>query len=176
MRWFYISVAIPKMLYAADLFLIPGSEVRKGTKGFISKLARIQRQVTLHITRALRSTPTDAIDACPDIMPFHILVEKLTHRATTRLATLPNCHPLAKHTVRVANRYVKQHRAPLHKILHTFKIHPNKFESIRPGQKRNTPTLFTTSIPATKEEAITEAAADRSEVWVFSDRSGQGEK
>ena len=41
MRWFYISVAIPKMLYTADLFLIPGSEVGKGTKGFISKLVRI---------------------------------------------------------------------------------------------------------------------------------------
>ena len=52
MRQFYISVAIPKMLYAADLFLIPGSEVRKGTKGFISKLVRIQRQVMLHITGA----------------------------------------------------------------------------------------------------------------------------
>jgi len=50
MRQFYISVAIPKMLYAADLFLIPGSEVGKGTKGFISKLVRIQRQATLHIT------------------------------------------------------------------------------------------------------------------------------
>src|SRR5882724_8825971 len=52
LRQFYISVAIPKMLYAADLFLIPGSEVGKGTKGFISKLVRIQRQVMLHITGA----------------------------------------------------------------------------------------------------------------------------
>src|SRR5882724_10438583 len=176
MRQFYISVAIPKMLYAADLFLIPGSEVGKGTKGFISKLVKIQRQATLHITGALRSTPTEVIDACTDIMPFHILVEKLTHRATTRLAMLPNCHPLVKHTVCVANRYVKQHRVPLHEILHTFKIHPNKFELIRPGQKRNAPASFATSIPATKEEAITEATVDRSEVWVFSDRLGQGGK
>jgi len=107
-------------------------------------------------------------------MPFHILVEKLTHRATTRLATLPNYHPLVKHTVCMANRYVKQHRVPLHKILHAFKIHPNNFESIRPGWKRNSPASFATSIPATKEEAITEAAVDRSEVLVFSDGSGQG--
>jgi len=176
MRWFYISVAIPKMLYTADLFLIPGSEVRKGTKGFISKLARIQRQAMLHITGALRLTLMDAIDACTDVMPFNILVEKLTHRATTRLAMLPNCHLLEKHTVREANRYLKQHRVPLHEILHAFKIHPNKFKSIRPGWKRNTPTSFATSIPSTKEEAITEAAADRSEVWVFLDGSGQGGK
>jgi len=109
-------------------------------------------------------------------MPFHILVEKLTHRATTRLATLPNCHPLEKHTVHAANRYLKQHRVPLHEILHAFKIHPNKFESIRPGWKRNAPASFATSIPATKEEAITEAAVDRSEVWVFSDGWVRGEK
>src|SRR5882724_7990595 len=84
MRWFYISVAIPKMLYAADLFLIPGSEVGKGTKGFISKLAKIQRQVMLHITGALRLTPMDAIDACADVLPLHLLVENLMYRATTR--------------------------------------------------------------------------------------------
>ena len=55
MRQFFISVAILKMLYAADLFLVQGLGVRKGTKGFISKLAKIQRQAMLHITRALRS-------------------------------------------------------------------------------------------------------------------------
>ena len=38
---FFISVAILKMMYTADLFLIPGSRVSKGTKGFISKLAKI---------------------------------------------------------------------------------------------------------------------------------------
>ena len=49
MRRFYISVAIPKMMYATDLFLTPGSQKTKGTKGAISKLTRIQRQVTLKI-------------------------------------------------------------------------------------------------------------------------------
>jgi len=51
---------------------------------------------------------------------------------------LPNCPPTVKHTVCVANRYVKQHRVPLHEILHTFKIHPNKFELIRPGAEKGT--------------------------------------
>ena len=57
-------MAILRMLYAADLFLVPGSGIGKGTKGFISKLAKIQRQVTLHIMGALRSTLTDPIDTC----------------------------------------------------------------------------------------------------------------
>ena len=49
-RWFFMSVAIPRMMYTAELFLIPGSGVSKGSKGFISRLAKIQRQATLHIT------------------------------------------------------------------------------------------------------------------------------
>ena len=80
--------------------------------------------MTLHITGTLRSAPMDAIDVCMDVMPFHLLVEKLMYRAATRLATLPSCHPLAKHTVHVVNRYVRQHRAPLHKILHALEFTP----------------------------------------------------
>ena len=83
MRHFYISVAIPKMLYAADLFLIPQSRHTKGTKGFISKLAWVQRQSSLHITGALKSTITDTIDACTDLLLFHLLVKKATHQAAT---------------------------------------------------------------------------------------------
>jgi len=86
----------------------------------------------LHITGALRSTLTDMIDACVDMIPFHLLVKKITHRAATRLATLPWSHPLESHVTWAANRYVKHHRAPIHEILHTFRIHPAKFESIKP--------------------------------------------
>src|SRR5882724_8740741 len=57
MRQFFIAVAIPKMMYAADLFLIPGSRISIGTKGFIGKLAKVQRQASLHITGAMRSAP-----------------------------------------------------------------------------------------------------------------------
>src|SRR5882724_6336254 len=39
MRQFFILVAIPRMLYAADLFLVPGLGLGKGSKGFIRKLA-----------------------------------------------------------------------------------------------------------------------------------------
>ena len=85
------------MMYATDLFLTPGSWKTKGMKGAISKLAKIQRQASLHIARALRSAPTDAIDACTNVLPFHLLVEKLTYRAASRLVTLPQSHPLERH-------------------------------------------------------------------------------
>jgi len=79
MRHFYVSVALPRMLYAADLFLIPQNRHTRGMKGFINKLAHIQRQACLHITGALRSMPTDTLDACSDLLPFHLLVEKVMH-------------------------------------------------------------------------------------------------
>ena len=74
-------VAIPRMMYATDLFLVPGLGASKGTKGFTSRLAKIQRQEMLNITGMLRSTPMDMLDACADVLPFHLLVEKLAYRA-----------------------------------------------------------------------------------------------
>jgi len=107
MRHFYISIVVLKMLYSDDLFLILKSRHTKGTKGSISKLAYVQRQASLHITGALKSAPTDAIDACADLFPFHLLVEIVTHKAATRLATLPDSHLLNKHVKKVVGRYVK---------------------------------------------------------------------
>src|SRR5882724_12503250 len=131
MRWFFIAVAIPKMMYAADLFLVPGLRVSKGTKGFIGKLAKVQRQALLHITGAMRYAPTDVIDACTDLAPFHLLVESLNYTAATRMATLPRSHPLAKHIDCTANRYVKSHRALLHKVMHVAQVRPAIFKSIK---------------------------------------------
>jgi len=79
MRWFYIWVAVPRILYTIDLFLIPQSRKTKGTKGFIGKLGKVQRQASLHTTGAMRSAPTDAIYVCEDLLPFLLLVKKLTY-------------------------------------------------------------------------------------------------
>ena len=108
-----------------------------------------------------------------DVLPFHLLVKKLMHRAATRLVTLPQSHPLEMYVAWMVNRYVKLHWALIHEILHAFRIHPAKFESIKPctrGPKHM--HTFVTRIPGSKEEAKLEAAADRSEVSVFSDWSG----
>ena len=53
MRQFYLAVVAPKMLYAADVFLIPDANQAKGTKGYTMKLARVQHQAALSITGAL---------------------------------------------------------------------------------------------------------------------------
>ena len=110
MRRFFISFTVPIMLYVADLFLVPRAMLGKGSRGFISRLAKIQRQVALHITGALRSAPTDAIDAGADILPFQLLVKKLTYQVASRLATLPWSHPHEKHVNCASSRYAKSHR------------------------------------------------------------------
>ena len=94
MRHFYDSIAVPKMLYATDLFLVPETGRSKGMKGFIARLAKIQRQASLNITGALRSDPTGAIDACVDILPFPLLIERIVFQATSWLVTLPQLQPL----------------------------------------------------------------------------------
>src|SRR5882724_931507 len=85
MRRFYTSVAIPRMLYVADLFLIPEMDRSRGTKFPIKRLSKIQQQASLHIMGTLRSTPMDMIDACAYLLPFPLLINKVTHQATTRL-------------------------------------------------------------------------------------------
>ena len=97
---YYIAVAIPRMLYTTDIFLIPGSARNKGTKGHINELARIKRQATLAITGAMKTTANDTLDMHVNLLPFHLLVSKIVHRAATRLACLPDNHPLPKHILR----------------------------------------------------------------------------
>jgi hypothetical protein len=101
------------MLYAADLFFVPSSPRNKGTKGFVNKLARVQRMAGLYITGAIRSIPTDSLDAHADLLPFPLLVNKVVHQSAIRLAMLPASHPLHEPVKRAATRYVKHHRSPL---------------------------------------------------------------
>ena len=101
-RQLYKAIAVPRMLYAADIFQTlvtrsPGAERSKGSVGLISKLARVQRMAAIHITGAMHSTATDILDAHADLLPFTLLVNQICQRAALRLSTLPDTHPLYKH-------------------------------------------------------------------------------
>lgn len=128
----YKGIAIPRMLYAAEISLTPvtnnaGRRRVSGTVGPMAKLARVQRTAALNITGALRTTATDMIDTHADLLPFHILVNQICQRSALRLATLPDTHPLYKH-VRRAKRNVKRHRTPLHELHHAFHIDPDSYD------------------------------------------------
>jgi hypothetical protein len=88
MRRFYLSIAVPRMLYAADIWLAPPVPNKQGSNGHIAKLATVQRQAALGITGAMRTTATDIVNAHANLPPFEIVIHQLLHRATLRMATL----------------------------------------------------------------------------------------
>lgn len=76
MKQYYYSIALLKLLYTADLFMIPATKISKGTVRYINKLVRIHRQALIHITGAMNTTATDAMEAHANIPSFSILLKK----------------------------------------------------------------------------------------------------
>lgn len=132
MRRLYISIAIPRILYAADIFLSPATRTRKKiTGGWIrNKLAAIHGKAANMIIGGMRSSPHDASIAHANLLPFHLLVDRIRHNAALRLGSLPESHPLAKHVSRAARFQIQTHRTPLHELMNTYAINPEKMEKI----------------------------------------------
>ena len=77
MKRLFEVVIILKMLYAADMWcagLVAKGRSKKGggrgTRGFATQMAKVQRMATLSITEGLRSTATDMLDAHANVLPF----------------------------------------------------------------------------------------------------------
>src|SRR5882672_7151647 len=99
----------------------------------------------------------DVIDACADLLPCHLLVKKTVHHTTTRLVTLPNSHPLAKHVGRSSSKYVKRHREATHNVMHMFNIRLANHEDINPTQLGPKWGLcFPIQIPMARAKAVAE--------------------
>lgn len=118
----YTSVAIPRILYAADIWGVPKpiegrATHKKGTSTAISKLTTTQRAGALAVTGGLRTTPTDVLDMHAHLMPIHLEIDKICHCAATRIATLPPTHPLHKLAKKCTSRQVKRHKSPLHQLM-----------------------------------------------------------
>jgi hypothetical protein len=85
-RRLYISVAIPRILYAVDVW---GIQLKRNTGpqtiGKVSecnnKMTSIQRAGTLAITGGLQTSPTDTLDAHVFTLPLHLETEKHLFRA-----------------------------------------------------------------------------------------------
>jgi hypothetical protein len=70
LRRLYISVAVSRILYVADVFLNPGQRRlnrrggdSRGGRAIVTKLAAIQRWAAILITGAMRTTAADVLDA-----------------------------------------------------------------------------------------------------------------
>ena len=183
-RRIYIGVAIPRILYAIDIWGIRlKRDAATRAAGMITegnnKLTAVQRAGTLAITGGLRSSPTDALDAHAHILPLHLETEKHLFRAAIRIATLSPQHPLHKPAKTCANRRIKRHRSPLHDLIQTFNIKPGLLETItttggNPATRHKRP--FKTETPRDKESSVKADKEGKESIKVYSDGSAQDGK
>jgi ribonuclease HI len=178
MRRLYISVAVPRIFYGADVCLVAGSRRgRVGGASVVAKLTTIQRRAAIAITGAMRSTATDVLDAHANLMPVPVLIDKVRAQAALRLATLPESHPLAKHVQRAATRRVKRHPAPLHGLMHDFGIRPRDIETVDHARAdEGWKPKFKTKIGRCRLEGILMDWDDKAPLQIYTDGSGMNGK
>jgi len=180
MRTLYQAVALPSMLYAADIWCTPpmkigGGRVTRGMGTAIAKMEMVQRKAALQMTGTLRTTPSDLLFAHADLIPLREHITTLCQRAALRVATLPREHPLSKRAIRAMKRRPKKHPSPLHDILHLARIKKQPIEMIPttskpPGWKCQMKIV----IPESREEAEKGVKEDESDIKIFTDGSGVG--
>jgi hypothetical protein len=117
MQRFYLTIAVPQMLYAADIFLTPATRrattnLGRNGRAVTNKLASIQRQATCNVTGGMQSALTDVLDVLADILPFQLLLRQHRKQAALRLAMLPDTHPLRRPVINAARHFVKMHVTP----------------------------------------------------------------
>jgi ribonuclease HI len=181
MRQLYVSVIMPKILYAADVWVTPlekapNAKRTTGSVATIKRLGSVQRIATLAITGALRSTATNVLEAHANILPMHLSIQRACFLATLRYATLDEPHPLARTTQKITTVNQKGNRSPLHQLLKMFpELDPRTLEKIPAiSDAPWSPPPTHIKIDDTRERAIERAKKKpvSATFWVFTDGSG----
>ena len=104
MRQLYLTVAVPRMTYTAEIWYTAphkrstASKRRTGSIKFIERVQSAQRKALITILGAMRTTAGDILNAHALIPPPHLLFLNVLTNSATRLLTLPPNHPLHKPT------------------------------------------------------------------------------
>ncbi|KNZ77457.1 Putative 115 kDa protein in type-1 retrotransposable element R1DM [Termitomyces sp. J132] len=175
-RRLYEAVVVPNMLYAADVWCASGVRMEDGTRqkarGFLEKMQRVQRMGALQITGALRTTPTDLLEAHAGIEPMDLRIQRMCVTAAARIAAMPDTHPLRKPAEKAA-RFVKRHRAPLHYLMKVLGEHPKNMETIEIVQlPPDWECPVTVVLGESKDEAEERERNNRADVRIYTDGSG----
>jgi ribonuclease HI len=171
-RRFFISIAVPRIFYAASVWLTPPSSDFRQSRGILRRLSSIQRQAALLATGALPSTASDSLNAHADLLPLPLLASRIAFRESVRMISLPPTHPL-HHPIRRSTRLLKRHNSPLHRLLHIFHLSPTAFESIPAVRHPSSwSSNIKTSIPHSREAAIALSRQLHSPVTIYTDGSG----
>ena len=177
MRQLYRSIAVPKMLYAASVWLKPafnaGSQsLTRGSQGTVKRLSQIQRSAAITITGAMKTSPTDSTEVHANLMPMCTLVQKLLFNSAIRMATLPKSHPLYGTVSRVMKRNIVHHKTALHHLLHGLKLKQDTTETITPRPVHpNSLTPFVRDIAPSKEDASRDFQQCKDRTMIFTDGS-----
>ena len=100
-RRLFISIALPQILYTADVWCLAERGERSRTSKIgptkaLDSIVTIQRASALAITGGLRMSATDSLNTHAHLLPTMLTVRKWCHHALTRIAMLPKEHPLHK--------------------------------------------------------------------------------
>jgi ribonuclease HI len=179
MRQLYITVAIPKFTYGADIWFCPiykedSNVLQRGSMGIANHLAKVKHIAMLSITGAMRSTATDTLNAHANLLPTGLMLLRVCHQAALCLATLPECHPLSKHLKHIAHHYnIQHHHSSIHNLLTTFKTFPATIETLDPICRSNVwePIDYNIHIAMKKDQAIKEQHKLKEKIQVFTDGS-----
>ena len=177
MRQLYLAVALPKITYGLEVWYVPpwkavGATKNSGSVGFLRALQKLQRIATLSMTGALRSTPTDLLDAHAGVLPMELGLLKICHRAVVRLLTLPVTHPLSRVVHASKRAPPAKHLGSIDALVQLFKMTRTSMEKISPvigGQCP--PPRFETEIATSRESSIDNEKKDDSDFKVFTDGS-----
>lgn len=141
--------------------------------GVARKLSTVQRMATTAITGALRTSASDVMEAHANLLPIELTLDRVCHRATLRLAALPESHPLFKPVRQSARRFLKRHRSPLHHLFHAYSVRPQDCETIMPPTRPpNEASGLQLQVADTREESREDDERDKADVQVYSDGSG----
>lgn len=179
MRLIYISVAIPCMLYAADIFSNPQKRAakkrrdRKSSIKTVNSLASIQRKAAILIMRAMRTTAGDTLDVHANLLPMQEQVDVYHHRVLACMACLPPGHPLHKAVCKAAKQRTKQHRSPIYELMEDFGIQPENMETIQAIRyPPNWESRVEVETAQLMQEAMVNDRNNDSEVQAYGDGSG----
>ena len=177
MHQLYISVAIPKITYALDIWYTPPTKPLShrrsvGPVGILRQIVKLQRMVSLSIVGGMKSTSTDLLDAHTGLLPMELTLLHICHRATVRLCSLPLLHPLYAmvHAAHLSTN--EKHSDLIRNALKIFELNPQKFETIRPD---TTPPAYYKHVKATilREQKVTikVEAKDEADYKIYTDGS-----
>ena len=178
-RHMYTSVALPRILYAADIWAPPSYQRKReskpvANKRFTARLESIQRAGAIAIVGGLKTSPTDTLCTHADILPAHLELDKVSHKAAARMATLPHTHPITKLYRRASKRRVKRHKSPLHQLLLAHGTTHENYETIsvtgrNPARMGKLP--FKTDIPGSKEDSKSRDKQAPEHIKIYTDGS-----